>query len=143
MAQVWVQVWTAQVPGSVQVEQSELAKVQGLENLKAMVPMLVEVREKEWEMVPSVLVKDSPLVTVQEMETAKAEAEALRSALVWEKVKVQQLESALQTVTVTATEKAPMSETATELALSKGWGWVLGSAEQSPPQLQQEQHKPE
>jgi|688.fasta_scaffold827334_2 hypothetical protein len=141
MAQVWVQVWTAQVPGSVQVEQSELAKVQGLENLKAMVPMLVEVREKEWEMVPSVLVKDSPLVTVQEMETAKAEAEALRSALVWERVKVQQLESALQTVTVK--EKVPMSETAKESALSKGWGWVLGSAEQSPPQLQQEQHKPE
>jgi hypothetical protein len=141
MAQVWVQVWTAQVPGSVQVEQSELAKVQGLENLKAMVPMLVEVREKEWEMVPSVLVKDSPLVTVQEMETAKAEAEALRSALVWERVKVQQLESALQTVTVK--EKVPMSETAKESALSKGWGWVLGSAEQSPQQLQQEQHKPE
>jgi hypothetical protein len=141
MAQVWVQVWTAQVPGSVQVEQSELAKVQGLENLKAMVPMLVEVREKEWEMVPSVLVKDSPLVTVQEMETAKAEAEALRSALVWERVKVQQLESALQTVTVK--EKVPMSETAKESALSKGWGWVLGSAEQLPPQLQQEQHKPE
>jgi 3-dehydroquinate synthetase len=92
-------------------------------------------------MVPSVLVKDSPLVTVQEMETAKAEAEALRSALVWEKVKVQQLESALQTVTVK--EKVPMSETAKESALSKGWGWVLGSAEQSPPQLQQEQHKPE
>jgi hypothetical protein len=141
MAQVWVQVWTAQVPGSVQVEQSELAKVQGLENLRAMVPMLVEVREKEWEMVPSVLVKDSPLVTVQEMETAKAEAEALRSALVWERVKVQQLESALQTVTVK--EKVPMSETAKESALSKGWGWVLGSAEQSPQQLQQEQHKPE
>ena len=141
MAQVWVQVWTAQVPGSVQVEQSELAKVAGLGNLKAMVPMLVEVREKEWEMVPSVLVKDSPLVTVQEMETAKAEAEALRSALVWERVKVQQLESALQTVTVK--EKVPMSETAKESALSKGWGWVLGSAEQSPQQLQQEQHKPE
>ena len=118
MVKVWVQVWTAQVPGSVQVEQSELAKVQGLENLKAMVPMLVEV-------------KDS------------AEAEALRSALVWEKVKVQQLESVLQSQTVTATEKVPMSETAKESALSKGWGWVLESAEQPPQQLQQEQHKPE
>jgi hypothetical protein len=126
MGQVWVQVWTAQVPGSVQVEQSELAKVAGLGNLKAMVPMLVEVREKEWEMVPSVLVKDSPLVTVQEMETAKAEAEALRSALVWEKVKVQQLESVLHSQTVTATEKVPMSETEKELARQKGWGWVLG-----------------
>jgi hypothetical protein len=68
MAQVWVQVWTAQVPGSVQVEQSELAKVQGLENLKALVPMLVEVTEKEWQLVPSVLVKDSPLVQVMESE---------------------------------------------------------------------------
>jgi hypothetical protein len=141
MARVWVQVWTAQVPGSVQVEQSELAQVQGLESLRAMVPMLVEVREKEWEMVPSVLVKDSPLVTVQEMETVKAEAEALRSALVWEKVKVQQLESAL--AQRSAQEKAQMSETAKESALSKGWGWVLGSAEQLPQQSQQEQHKPE
>jgi hypothetical protein len=141
MAQVWVQLWTAQVAGSVQVEQSELEKVQGLESLRAMVPMLVQVREKDWELVPSVLVKDSPLVTVQEMESVKAEAEALRSALVWEKVKVQQLESALAQRSVQ--EKAQMSETAKESALSKGWGWVLGSAEQSPPQLQQEQHKPE
>lgn len=98
---MWVQVWTAQVPGSVQVEQSELAKIQGLESLKAMVPMLVEVREKEWELVPSVLVKDSPLVSAQ------------------------------------------MSETAKESALKKGWGWVLGLAEQSPQKSQQEQHKPE
>jgi hypothetical protein len=126
MGQVWVQLWTAQVPGSVQVEQSELEKVQGLESLKAMVPMLVEVREKEWEMVPTVLVKDSPLVTVQEMESAKAEVEALRSALVWEKVKVQQLESVLHSQTVTATEKFQMSETEKELARQKGWGWVLG-----------------
>jgi hypothetical protein len=129
MAQVWVQVWTAQVPGSIQVEQSELAKVQGLESLKAMVPMLVEVREKEWEMVPSVLVKDSPLVTVQEMESVKAEAEALRSALVWEQVKVQQLESALGKRS--ETEKVQMSESAKESALSKGWGWVLGSESES------------
>lgn len=71
---MWVQVWTAQVPGSVQVEQSELAKIQGLESLKAMVPMLVEVREKEWELVPSVLMKDSPLVSAQMSETAKESA---------------------------------------------------------------------
>jgi hypothetical protein len=62
---------------------------------------------------------------------------------VWEKVKVQQLESVLHSQTVTATEKFQMSETEKELALSKGWGWVLGSAQQSPQQLQQEQHKPE
>jgi hypothetical protein len=141
MAKVWVQLWTAKVAGSVQVEESELQKVQGLELVKPLVPMLVEVKEKDWQLVPSVLVKDSPLVTVQEMESVKAEAEALRSALVWEQVKVQQLELALAQRSVQ--EKAQMSETAKESALSKGWGWVLGSAEQLPPQLQQEQHKPE
>ena len=65
---VWVQVWTAQVPGSVEVEQSELEKVAGLESVKPMVPMLVEVED-------------------------------LRSQLVWEKVKVQQLESVLRSQT--------------------------------------------
>ena len=60
MAKVWVQAWTAQVAGSVQVEESELAKVAGLENLKALVPMLVEVKE-------------SPLVQVSGMDLAQAE----------------------------------------------------------------------
>ena len=85
MAKVWVQLWTAKVAGSVQVEQSELAKVQGLENLKALVPMLVEVSEKEWAMVPTVLVKESPLVQVSESEMAQesdlARAEALVEVL--------------------------------------------------------------
>jgi hypothetical protein len=71
MAKVWVQLWTAQVAGSVQVEESELRKVQGLESVKALVPMLVEVREKEWELVPTVLVKDSPLVQVKDLEKAQ------------------------------------------------------------------------
>ena len=71
MAKVWVQVWTAQVPGSVQVEESELRKVQGLETVKALLPMLVEVREKEWEIVPTVLVKDSPMVQVTDLEKAQ------------------------------------------------------------------------
>ena len=61
MAKVWVQLWTAKVAGSVQVEESELAKVEGLEKVKPLVPMLVEVQEKEWKLVPSVLVKESPL----------------------------------------------------------------------------------
>ena len=78
MAKVWVQLWTAKVAGSVQVEQSELAKVQGLENLKALVPMLVEVQEKDWQLVPTVLVKESPLVQVsekaQDSDLARAEA---------------------------------------------------------------------
>ena len=74
MAKVWVQLWTAKVAGSVQVEQSELAKVAGLENLKPLVPMLVEVQEKEWAMVPTVLVKESPLVQVSESDLSRAEA---------------------------------------------------------------------
>ena len=73
MAKVWVQAWTAKVAGSVQVEESELAKVAGLENLRALVPMLVEVRQKDWELVPSVLVKESPLVQVSGMDLAQAE----------------------------------------------------------------------
>ena len=83
MAKVWVQVWSAQVPGSVQVEESELLKVEGLESLKALVPMLVEVREKEWEMVPTVLVKESPLVQVTDLEKESdlARAEALVEVL--------------------------------------------------------------
>ena len=44
---MWVQLWTAKVAGSVEVEASELAQVVGLENLKPLVPMLVEVAEKE------------------------------------------------------------------------------------------------
>ena len=85
MAKVWVQLWTAKVAGSIQVEESELRKVQGLENLKALVPMLVEVREKDWQLVPTVLVKESPLVQVSESEKAQdsdlAQAEAMVEVL--------------------------------------------------------------
>ena len=77
MAKVWVQLWTAQVAGSVQVEESELRKVQGLESVKALVPMLVEVSEKEWAMVPTVLVKESPLVAVSDLARAEALVEVL------------------------------------------------------------------
>ena len=55
MAQVWVQVYSAQVPGSVAVEESVLRKVVALESVKVMVPMLVEVKEKEWELVPTAM----------------------------------------------------------------------------------------
>jgi hypothetical protein len=71
MAKVWVQLWTAKVAGSVQVEESELRQVQGLELAKALIPMLVEVSEKEWTMVPTVLVKDSPLVQVTDLVKAQ------------------------------------------------------------------------
>lgn len=71
MSKVWVQLWTAKVAGSVQIEQSELAKVQGLENLRALIPMLVEVREKDWALVPSMLVKDAPLVDVTDLQRVR------------------------------------------------------------------------
>jgi hypothetical protein len=47
MAKVWVQVWSAQVPGAVEVEESELRQVQGLETVKAMVPMLLAVKDSD------------------------------------------------------------------------------------------------
>jgi hypothetical protein len=54
MGQVWVQVWTAKVPGSVAVEESELRKVQGLESLSKLIPMLVKASEHSgWETVPN------------------------------------------------------------------------------------------
>jgi hypothetical protein len=54
MAKVWVQVWTAKVAGSVEVEESELQKVQGLESVSKLIPMLVKVSEHSgWEMVPN------------------------------------------------------------------------------------------
>ena len=77
MAKVWVQLWTAKVAGSVQVEESELRKVAGLESVKALVPMLVEIREKEWEMVPTVLVKESPLVQVMDLVQVEERVEVL------------------------------------------------------------------
>jgi predicted transcriptional regulator len=54
MAKVWVQVWTAKVAGSVEVEETDLQKVQGLESLQKLIPMLVKVSEHSgWEMVPN------------------------------------------------------------------------------------------
>ena len=81
MAKVWVQLWTAKVAGSVQVEESELRKVAGLESVSKLIPMLVEVREKEWELVPSVLVKGSPLVQVTDSVQDLARAEELLEVL--------------------------------------------------------------
>ena len=52
MAKVWVQVWTAKVAGSVQVEESELQKVAGLESVSKLIPMLVKVSDLSgWETV--------------------------------------------------------------------------------------------
>jgi hypothetical protein len=54
MAKVWVQVWTAKVAGSVQVEESELQKVAGLESVSKLIPMLVKASELSgWETVPN------------------------------------------------------------------------------------------
>jgi hypothetical protein len=61
MAKVWVQVWTAQVPGSVEVEEALLREVEGLDSVKAMVPMLVEVKDSDL-VPPMEKVKDSEMV---------------------------------------------------------------------------------
>lgn len=54
MGQVWVQVWTAKVAGSVPVEESELRQVQGLESVSKLIPMLVKASELSgWETVPN------------------------------------------------------------------------------------------
>ena len=77
MGQVWVQVWAAKVAGSVAVEESELRKVVGLESVSKLIPMLVEVSEKKWELVPSVLVKGTPLVQVLDLARAEELLEVL------------------------------------------------------------------
>lgn len=65
MAKVWVQVWTAKVPGSVEVEETDLKKVLGLESLQRLIPMLVkETAHSEWAMVADW--SRSPLVLVEE-----------------------------------------------------------------------------
>ena len=65
MAKVWVQVWTARVPGSVEVEETDLKKVLGLESLQRLIPMLVkETAHSEWAMVADW--SRSPLVLVEE-----------------------------------------------------------------------------
>ncbi len=54
MSKVWVQVWTAKVPGSVEVEESDLRQVQGLESVSKLIPMLVKASELSgWETVPN------------------------------------------------------------------------------------------
>ena len=77
MAQVWIQAWTAKVPGSVAVEQSVLAQVVGLENLLPLVPMLVKVEESRWELVPP------HLMTAQELATAEEKLVVLPPPALW------------------------------------------------------------
>lgn len=67
MSKVWVQLWTAKVPNSVQVDKLELEKIAGLENLEPMLPMLVQVRENDWQILPTPLVRESPLVRAEEL----------------------------------------------------------------------------
>jgi hypothetical protein len=104
MAKVWVQVWTAKVPGSVEVEESELRKVQGLESLAKLIPMLVKAEaHSDWEMVADW--SRSPLVSVEEKVEVLPPMEM-----------VQDLEM--------EKEKEIRAK-----ALEKGWGWVLREKE--------------
>jgi hypothetical protein len=105
MAKVWVQVWTAKVPGSVEVEESDLRQVQGLESLKKMVPMLVkETAHSEWAMVADW--SRSPLVSVEETVEVLPPLELVQDS---------EMEKVLEKEKETR-----------EKALAKGWGWVLG-----------------
>ena len=101
MAKVWVQVWTAKVPGSVEVEESDLRQVQGLESLSKLIPMLVKAEAHSgWETVPN---WGKQLVSVEE--------------------KVEVLPP-LELVQESEKEKETR-----EKARAKGWGWVLREKE--------------
>jgi hypothetical protein len=106
MAKVWVQVWTAKVPGSVEVEESELRKVQGLESLAKLIPMLVKAEaHSDWEMVADW--SRSPLVSVEEKVEVLPPMEMVQD-LEMEKEKEKEIRAK---------------------ALEKGWGWVLREKE--------------
>ena len=102
MARLWVQLWRAQVPGAVQVEESDLVEVKGLESALVMVPMVG-------------VLEDSPLVRLEE-KVEVLESENLRE-LARESRKV--LESARQKVT--ALEEELQSAKAKVQALE--WEW--------------------
>jgi len=98
MAKVWVQVWTARVAGSVEVEESALREV--VSDFQKLIPMLVKVSEHSgWETVPN---WGKQLVSVEEKVEVLPPLEL-----------VQDLE----------TEKEREYR---EKAQAKGWGWVLG-----------------
>lgn len=104
MAMVWVQVWTARVAGSVQVEESELQKVRGLESVSKLIPMLVKETDLSgWEMVPN---WGKQLVSVEEMVEV-LEPSDLR--------KVQDLELELRTA------RAKVAELEKKYPLGKDW----------------------
>jgi hypothetical protein len=95
MGQVWVQVWTARVAGSVSVEESELRKVAGLESVSKLIPMLVKETDLSgWEMVPN---WGKQLVSVEELVEV-LEPSDLR--------KVQELELRMARAKVAELEKA-------------------------------------
>ena len=104
MGQVWVQVWTARVAGSVSVEESELRKVAGLESVSKLIPMLVKVSDLSgWE-----TVRDwgKQLVSVEES------VEVLEPS---DLAKVQDLELELRMA------RAKVAELEKEYPLGKDW----------------------
>ena len=83
MAQVWVQVWSAQVPQSVQVEESALRQVVG--DFQKMIPMVVQVEERVQEQVQDLVQAEEkvevlpPLEMVSELEKAQLARETALS----------------------------------------------------------------
>ena len=81
MGQVWVQVWTAQVAGSVQVEESALRQVVG--DFQKMIPMVVQVEESVQEKVQDLVsaeekVEVLPPMTARETALSKGWGWVLR-----------------------------------------------------------------
>lgn len=76
MAQVWVQVWTAQVAGSVQVEESALRQV--VSDFQKLIPMVVQVEERVQDLV-------SAEEKVEVLEPMELVSESEKAQLVREK----------------------------------------------------------
>jgi hypothetical protein len=76
MAQVWVQVWTAQVAGSVQVEESVLRQV--VSDFQKLIPMVVQVEERVQDLV-------SAEEKVEVLEPMELVSESEKAQLVREK----------------------------------------------------------
>lgn len=82
MAQVWVQVWKAQVPGAVAVEEALLREVMDFQKL---IPMVVQVEESVQEQVQDLVTAEEkvevlpPLEMVSESEKAQLARETALS----------------------------------------------------------------
>lgn len=64
---IWVQAWTAKVPASIEMNLEDLRKVEGLEDIEPLIPVMVKVQD-EHKFVNTHLT-DAPKLTLNELET--------------------------------------------------------------------------